>query len=259
MFNGTKKPKNLTQYKLYNGVTDFGNVGQFNQYESGYGFLFVIAVPRFIDKLAEENQDYALLRDNYVHILENEFKGIDGLDNITADTLEINDGINTINMISKVNQPSASQVTMRFNEKTGSTLTKFNKLFLTGIKDPKTQVKRYHGLIDKNKISPDYQNEIFTLLYINTDNTAKNVEAAFLLLAAQPTTAELNIYNTEKGDIGNKELSMEFNCIPVQSEEINLRAKKMLDWMNDDKNPNKFIADSDNFIYTGVTKVEPKK
>lgn len=259
MFEGTKKPKSLMQYRLYNGVTDFGDVGQFNQYESGYGFLFVLSIPRFIEKLAEENEYYAMLAENYKHILENEFKGLDGIDNITADTLEINDGITTVNMISKVNAQNGSQITMRFNEKTGTPITKFHQMFLEGIKDPRTQIKHYHGLIRKGKLSADYNNEIFTLLYINTDNTGLEVERAFLLLAAQPTTAELNIHNTEKGDIQNKELSVEFNCLPVNGKEIDIRAKKMLDWMNDDRNPNRYIYNSDEFVYTGTDRIEPKK
>ena len=45
MFTGTLSPKDLTAYTLMRGVTDFSNLVQFNNFETGYSFL--------IDKLIE--------------------------------------------------------------------------------------------------------------------------------------------------------------------------------------------------------------
>ena len=259
MFENLKKPRNLTQYKLMRGVTDFGNLNQFNLYESGYSFLIVCQVPKFMEVLGSENSDFQDLLDNYTHILEYEFRGLDGLENITSDTLEITDGISTLNMISKVTEQSASTISMRFFEKSGSAITKFHEAFLHGIKDPKTQIKRYHGLIDSGKLEDGYENEIFTFLYFVTDNTATQIEKAYLLLSAQPTTAETSIYNSEKGAIENKEISVEFNCYPVKGEKIYQKAKQMLDWMNNSENPDKLIVDSNNFEYSGIEKINVPK
>lgn len=255
MFANLKKPKSLTQYKLMRGVTDFGNLNQFNLYESGYSFLIVCQIPKFMETLANQNTDFKNLVDNYVHILEYEFRGLDGIENITSDTLEITDGISNLNMISKVTEQSASTVSMRFFEKSGSSITKFHEAFLHGIKDPRTQIKRYHGLIDSGALEAGYENEVFTFLYFVTDNTATQIEKAYLLLSAQPTSAETSIYNSEKGSIENKEITVEFNCYPVKGEKIYEKAKQMLDWMNNKENTNKLIVDSNNFEYTGINKV----
>lgn len=255
MFDNLKKPRNLTQYKLMQGVTDFGNLNQFNLYESGYSFLVVCQVPKFMEVLASENSSFQDLLDNYVHILEYEFRGLDGLENITSETMELTNGISTLNMISKVTEQSASTVSMRFFEKSGSAITKFHEAYLQGIKDPKTQIKHYHGLISSGKLEAGFENEVFMFLYFVTDNTATEIEKAYLLLSAQPTTAETSIYNSEKGQIENKEISVEFNCFPVKGEKIYEKAKQMLNWMNNSENPNKLVVDSNNFEYSGIDKV----
>lgn len=238
-----KKPTNLTQYKLMKGVTDFGQLEQFNLYESGYSFLVVCKIPKMLEELtkkdAKNESGLKSLIETYVHILENEFKGLDGIEDMTTETLEITDGISTANLISKVVQQSASTVTMRYTEKSGSVLTKTHELYLRGIKDPKTQVKHYNGLLaDGTIVEAGYEHEVFTLLYFITDNTAREIEKAYLLMCGQPTKAELSIYNSEKGTIENKELGFEMNCIPVTGEFVDKKAKEVLDLMNKNEEGN---------------------
>lgn len=260
MFKNLKKPRNITDYTLLQGVTDFSEMYQFNLYETGYSFLVVAKIPYFLEKLAQINSEYNYLVNSFVHILEYEFRGLDGLEDLTVDTLEITNGINSVNVIGKVNDGSSATVSMRFFEKSGATITKFMELYLTGIKDPKTQIKHYHGLLESGDIEEaGYEHEIFTLLYMVTDNTAREIERAYLLLAAQPTKAELSIYNSEKGDIGNKEITVEFNCYPVRGEAVYEKAAAYLAWMHNDDNPNKIIVDSDGYNYKGLDQVKISK
>ena len=256
MFDKLKAPRNLTTYKLMQGVTDYGNLAQFNLYETGYSFLLVCQIPKFMEELAKKKKEYADIIDNYKRILEFEFRGLEGLDDLTVDTLEITNGISSINMISKVNQQSAANIQMQFFEKSGSTMTKFHELFLTGIKDPMTQGKHYHGLIKDGTLEAGYENEVFTLLYLVTDNTMLKLERAYLLLCAQPTKADFSIYNSTKGDITNKEISVEFNCFPVKGDEVYARAALALDWMNNEENDDQIIIDSSNYKYTGLDTIK---
>lgn len=260
MYEGLKKPKNLTQYRLMQGVTDFGNLTQFNLYETGYSFLVVCKIPRFIEILRDTSDDNVRqMINNYIHVLEYEFRGLSGIEDITTDPLEVTNGINTLNLIGKVTEQSASTITMQFIEKSGSVITRFHEFFLKGIKDPRTQAKTYYGLIQDGTLEPGYENETFTLLYIVTDNTMLEIEKAYLLLAAQPTKAETSMYESTKGDISNKELSVEYSCFPVTGNTINKKAKEVLDWMNSSENPNKLILQSQNFDYTGTENIKAKK
>ena len=179
--NFVKKPKNLTQYTAFRGVTDFTQVGQFNQFETGYSFLSVIKMPKFMEMLASQDANIATVVNNFTHMLEYEFRGLSGLPDISGETYSITDGINDLNMISKVTSDTSITVSSPYFEKTGSLITRFSELYLSGIKDPKSQAKTYHGLIKHGLLEPSLENEVFTMLYYVTDNTMLELERAVLL------------------------------------------------------------------------------
>lgn len=226
--NYTVSPKNLTQYTAYRGVTDFSNIGQFNQYETGYQFLSVIQIPKFMTALEQMDPDMTAINASFKHMLEYEFRGLDGLPDITADTFTITDGINELNMINRVTMDTSITVSANYFEKTGQLITKYSEYYLTGIKDPKTEAKTYHGAIRNNLIAPGLENEVFTLLYYVTDNTMLRLERAVLLANAQLTKAETSIYNGSRDNIGNHESSIEFNCFPIVGTMVDKAANALL-------------------------------
>lgn len=226
--NFVKKPKNLTQYTAFRGVTDFTQVGQFNQFETGYSFLSVIKMPKFMEMLASQDANIATVVNNFTHMLEYEFRGLSGLPDMSGETYSITDGINELNMISKVTSDTSITVSSPYFEKTGSLITRFTELYLSGIKDPKSQAKTYHGLIKHGLLEPSLENEVFTMLYYVTDNTMLELERAVLLTNCQLTKAETSMYDATKGDISNKELTIEWNCFPVTGYEVDKAAKALL-------------------------------
>ena len=231
IFDGTTETKDLTSYALFRGVTDWADLTQFNQFETGYSFRVVLSIPKFMKLLSEKNEKYRNLIETYVHVLEYEFRGLEGIENMSSDPNELTNGIKTLNVITKVNSQSNGQFTMRYYEKAGSLITKFHELFLRGIKDPTTQVKHYHGLIESGELEASFAYEVFSFLYIVTDNSLRNVEKAFYIVGAQPTNADFNIYNSTKGTIEFQELSVEFNGFPIQNTQVNKRAQELLDWI----------------------------
>jgi len=232
IFEGLKTPRNVTQYSLFRGVTDFTNLAQFNLFETGYPELIVCRIPKYLETLAATNSSYKSLIDNYKHILEYEFRGLDGLENITTDSSDLNNGINTLQVITKVNRQGSSQFSMRYNEKSGSIFNRFHELFLTGIKDARTQVKTYHGLIESGAITdPGYEYETFDLLYFVTDNTKRLIEQAVFITCAQLTNAELQIYNVEKGTYEWKEIGVEMNGFPISNPQVTAKAQEYLNWI----------------------------
>lgn len=224
-----KRPSDITEFAAFRGVTDFTRLEQFSLFETGYSYLFVISIPKFLKMLADEgsNTEVSRLIELFKHTLEYEFKGLSGLPDISTDTATIDSGTQQIQMINKVNEDSTITVTMQFYEKLGSPITKISEYYLTGIKDKRTQAKTYHGLIKRGKLKPGYENEIFTFLYVVTDNTYLEIEKSVLLANAQLTKCE-NIYDSQKGDIGHKELSVEFNCLPLTGQEVDRAAKTLL-------------------------------
>lgn len=223
--NYTVTPKNLTQYTAYRGVTDFSQIGQFNQYESGYQFLSVLDIPEFL----KQDPSMDIMNKNFQHMLEFEFRGMDGLPDIQSDSFEITDGINSARMINKVTMDTAINVSMQYYEKAGGLITKYTEYYLTGIKDPKTQAKTYHGLIADGTVAPGLEKEVFTLMYYVTDNTMLRLERAVLLANCQLTRAETSMYNGSRDNISNKEMTIEFQCFPIMGYEVDRAAKYLLE------------------------------
>ena len=253
MFANTKDFKDVTSYKLMRGVPDFGSLVQFNPYETGYAAFIICQMPKFIDILAKYNDGYNKLIKNWAHIIEYEFKSFDGLEDMSAETIQLGDDLNSINVINKVNMQSASEFSLTYDEKSGSPLTKFARLYLTGIKDPRTQVKTYHGLIHNNLLEPGFENEVFTFLFIATDNTMRNVEYSTLIIGAQLNSADTSMYNYTKGDIGKKEVTVKFSGYPIIGTKIDAAAQDMLDFLlSTDAKARRIVVNSDDYDYTGI-------
>ena len=266
VFKGLKTPRDLLNYNLMRGVTDFSNLEQWDLYEKGYPFLCVVSIPQYLRDLANQDPNAKVIINNYVHILENDFRGIDNIDNITGEANgEITNGIRSIQLINKVTKASNSNFTLQYYERSGSILTKAHELYLTGIKDPDTQVKHYHGLIDAwvydgvDTVSgkdPGPHQECFTFMYFLTDNTMTKIERAFLIAASQPTSANFSdLYTGNKGDIQFAEISLPFNGFFINNDYVYQKAHAMLLAMRNPKNltSTRIIVDSNNFKYNAIS------
>ena len=244
MFSNVKVPRNLCQYRLFRGAADFGNLKQWDLYEKGYSFLTVVSVPTFIQYLADGNTGTSnaaaamtaitkRLLNNFVYILEHEFRGLTGIPSLQSDSTTITDGISELQMINKVTEDTSIQIQMSFFEKSGRPITKFAELFLRGIKDTRTQGKTYWGLIDGGVMEAGFENEVFSLLYYVTDNTYRNLEGAYLFMCAQITDVPLaDVFETQKGTYENPEISLTFNCFPVTGDDVNSEAARMLEYLS---------------------------
>lgn len=225
-----KMPRNIQEYTLMKGVTDFSNLKQFDLFESGYSFLTVVSTPQFMKILGKYNAELANLEDTFVHIMEGEFRGLDGIPDITSSTSEITNGVNNTELITNVSMETTTDVSMSFYERSGSALTKYLNTYLTGIKDPYSKAKTYHGLIESGEVTnPGADLEVFTFLYYVTDNTMRKIEKAYLLANAQPQTAPNGeMYNSTRGTIEFKELSISFKCYVIMGDDVNKYAAMML-------------------------------
>lgn len=257
LFSSLKNYHDLTSFNLMRGVPDFGSLMQFDPYETGYATLICCGMPDFLLQLARRNTEYEKLIKNWMHIVEYEFKTFDGLQDITTESMTIGDDLNSMQVINKVNMQPNMEFTLTYDEKSGTPLAKFSKLYLTGIKDARTQVKTYHGLLeDDPNYEPGFDKEVFTFFYIVTDNTMRNIEAAYLLIGCQLTSADLDMFNFTKGTIEKKETQLKFTGYPITSTTINACAKEMMDFLlSADAGLQQIKVDSDNFDYAGVHKI----
>ena len=249
IFSDLFEANSVTKYTLFRGVTDYTRLQQFDLYESGYSFLICLSVPKFLEALAEQNANvYKPLLQNYRHIIEYEFRGAQGIEDITTETSPLSNGITDVNVITRVTEQGGTQFSLNYFERSGSIITRLHELYLRGIKDPRTQVKRYNGLLTQklvrgnsrvnsssgNKIlDKGYHQEIFNYLLIVTDNTALNIEKAYLLAACQPSMANTSIYNVTRGEIAFQEMQVQWNGLPIPGKQVYKKARDFLDYINE--------------------------
>ena len=246
MFSDTLSPNPVTSFTLMRGVTDFSNLQQYDLFETGYSFLINLSIPKFLKNAKNLCTEYEKLINNYAHIIEYDFRGLTGIGDIQSDANPLTNGINDLQMITKVNEDGGTQFSMNYYERAGSIITKTHELFLRGIKDPRTQYKRYLGQItgprqstnttanssDKGYMNASFANEVFNYLLIVTDNTGFNVEKAYILASCQPTTANTSFYAVEKGNINFQEINLNMNGFPITGRIVNNKAVKMLEYIN---------------------------
>lgn len=249
--NYIKMPRSVTEYTLMKGVTDFSNLKQFDVFESGYSFLTVVSVPEYMTILGKKDTRVKNLQDGFVHIIEGEFKGLSGIPDITAESgTPLSNGVTELQLINNVSMDTSIQVEMSFYERSGGLITNYLTHYLTGIKDPYSKAKTYHGLVGNPIMDPGPQYEVFTFLYYVTDNTMRKIEKAFLLANAQPTSAPTGtLYNSTRGTIDYQEISVTFNCFPLIGDQINKYAAMMLqhDISASNGDPRKLVLDFNDY------------
>ena len=252
IFSNLTETKDLSKYMLMRGVTDWADLSQYNLYESGYSFLVVCKIPKVLEKLRAKSDEYQKMIDTYIHILEYDFRGLSGIENITSETGQLTNGIQNIEIINKVQKQSASQFSMTYLERKGGVISRVNELLLRAIKDPVTEVKTYLGLIEEGELEDGFENEVFSFMYIVADNTLMNLEKAYYIVAAQPTEANNDIFNSDKATIEFKELTVTFRGYPITGIKVQEKAKSFLDWIR----VNTTWIESD-FNYSGVNELVP--
>lgn len=230
----TKKTLSRAEYGTMRGTMDYSNAKLFNLFESGYGFIKILSRPAWLEAFATDSQQHQML-ELFCWIIEYEFRGLDGIDDVTADNIEYTDGISTINTIGKVNKQSAAEISMTFTERSGLAITKFINYYLTGVKDPRTQAKTYHGLIAAGKIAGGFENEVFNMLYMVTDNTLLGLEKAYILANAWPSKAETSMLNVTKGDIDKKETTVTWQCFVMDGDDVDKLGLECLAYINEAK------------------------
>lgn len=218
----------------YRGVTDFGDLLGFAPYETGYCFLAVLSEPNM--GIIDEVQNA------FVSIIEKEFKGLSGIEDIVAESGNIGTSTSTVQYINSVSSSNTGTITMNFTEKTGTILTKYITKYLHKLRNPYNKLRNYGVRYDVNKddgslnlnmdkaYDTGVYKETFTLLYVITDSTCLQVEKAFLLLNAQPTTASYSeLYNAEKGSLGTKEITIPWNVSVRDGKIANCIAQKYIE------------------------------
>jgi hypothetical protein len=210
---------------IFKGIIrlDDKNINQFQQKMTGYGFFFWTKSPPMFDK---GNPDLWRAFKNYT---EKGATTFDGFGSMTLDTTEITGGLNgkpiVLPVISKEDQNTFS---MQIWEPKGSLGRSTMEWWISGISDPETTFRHYHGLIASGALESKPGNHTAECVYIQTDETGYGIESAYFFANVFPTSIDKSDSNLSSGDHVYVQLTLEFSCRRYQSQYINEVAKEII-------------------------------
>ena len=212
----------ITNYAYWLGGTDTTNaaLAQYDLLRTGYGRLFILRMPAFVEFLLEDETRV------FKHMLEFGNVGISGIQGYTAEFGSVTAGYvgNTVEIPTGVKDDTNS-ITIRIYETQGSLIRTYIDFWLTGVSDPYTGLSHYHGARDVDENSSSYvlsqANHTMEALYVATDPTGEQAEYVCLLTNMFPRSSDHSHFEYEPGSHDLVQLSLEFTCTKYMSAQIN--------------------------------------
>lgn len=212
----------ITNYAYWLGGTDTTNaaLAQYDLLRTGYGRLFILRMPAFVEFLLEDETRV------FKHMLEFGNVGISGIQGYTAEFASVTAGYvgNTVEIPTSVKDDTNS-ITIRIYETQGSLIRTYIDFWLTGVSDPYTGLSHYHGARDVDENSSSYvlsqANHTMEALYVATDPTGEQAEYVCLLTNMFPRSSDHSHFEYEPGSHDLVQLSLEFACTKYMSAQIN--------------------------------------
>lgn len=210
---------------IFKGIVrlDDKNINQFQQKMTGFGFFFWTKSPPMFDK---GNPELWRAFKNYT---EKGASTFDGFGSMTLDTSEITGGINGRPIVlPEVTKEDQNTFSMQVWEPKGSMCKSTIEWWMTGISDPETGFRHYHGLIGGGQLESKPSNHTAECIYIQTDETGYGIETAAFYANVFPTNIDKSDANFTSGDHTYVQLTLEFACRKYQSQYINEVAKEII-------------------------------
>lgn len=217
--------KNMSEFSYFLGGVDVTNqnLNQFNPYIRGYARLFMYRAPFFMEKKFPE------LTNRFKSYLETGFRRVSGLSDLTVDFVDFEGGFGS----QRFSNPSSTSddtnsITIALYELSGSPIREFIETWISGVRDPRTNVAHYHGAIagpgediTDGKVEYSEANHSAELIYYTMDPTCTRIEYACLLAHCFPTKSDRDHLNFETNSHENAEYEVEFRCTKYESRYIN--------------------------------------
>ena len=218
----------ITNEAYWLGGTNVTNpaLHQYDLLRTGYGRLFVLRMPLFVQTLLPDSTK------KFKHLLEYANVGISGISGLTADTTSLTVGYagNSIELPMNV-KDETNAITINIYETAGSLIRTYLDFWLSGIGDPYTGLSHYHGARDvDSSLVASQANQTMECLYVATDQTGEsdNIEYACLLTNMFPKQSNHDHFNYESGQHDLVNMSLEFSAVKYMSSHINELGKTAL-------------------------------
>jgi len=190
---------------FFTGSLDLQNL-KFDPFVTGYAFIIWVKVPTWVDKA------YPSFR----QMTQNNFKSFDGLSDISLNSATYAHSFNgnEYNFASNITKEN-TEFTLKHQEYSGSPIKNMYQYWVTGIRDPLTNIATYPTLAEGENLKYAAKNHTGSLLYIVTrpdanNVTGKNIEFAAYYTGVYPTKIPLSHLNYSQNDNNGVEIDMPF-------------------------------------------------
>lgn len=222
-------------------VTD-QNLDQLTPYIPGIARLFMHKVPVFMDVAFPEETV------NFKSYIETGYKQVSGINDIqvNAETIQGGWANQSYEIITSVTDET-NEITVALYEQTGSPVREYLELWATGVRDPRSGVAHYHGVVETPNLSTTTSKETNTeasdgsanvttntiyvpycernhtaeFVYYDLDPTAHYIEYACMFAHAFPKNVNKDFYNYNSGERSPVETQVQFSVMKYESRYIN--------------------------------------
>jgi hypothetical protein len=176
---------------FFNGYTPVAK-DSYDPYVTGYAFIKWLKTPIWLPDF-----------EAYKALSEKNFKAFNGINDISMEVGGITAGFTATEAQYAKGISKSGEFTIKYQEQSGSPLTKQNNAWVSGIRDPKTGIATYPK---QSGLEYHSSNHTGTLLYVVTRpdadnfNGGKNIEFAALFTRVMPTKIILSHFNYENGN-----------------------------------------------------------
>lgn len=243
---------NLTDYALFLGGLNVTRDAllQYDPLKTGFGRLFMIRKPIFVDNKIPEKMR------KFKHILEYGFVDINGNTDIQVSTNPMQGGYANRQMeIPNIAEDNANEFTVSVYEFSGSPMREVIQYWINGVADLQSGLSTYYCDGTPNDVNyglPICQaNQTAEFIYVVTNQSGKEVEYACLFANCFPKVIKLDQFNMTAGTHELVKMEIPFTCTRYISPQINEKAKQLLTKYNalmNSLNFNSGYKDSDLYV-----------
>lgn len=212
--NNTKSFENFS-YFLGGIDTTHQNLDQFTPYIKGVSRIFLHKAPPFMKEFDGD------MTKRFKTYLETGFTNVDGISDIDVDFEDFTGGFagqkyQTVSLA----RDNTEEVTIQVYELTGSPIREYIDTWVTGVRDPRSGIAHYHGMISDD-LPYCESNHTAEMIYINLDPTAQSIEYCCMFAHMFPSRVPKSHLNYSTGERGNAQLDLEFKTEKFESPAIN--------------------------------------
>ena len=219
-----KNNKTFENFSYFLGGVDVThqNLDKFTPYIRGVSRIFLHKPPLFMNKLD------ATMTKSFKTYLETGYKSVSGIGDISVEFTTFEGGFAGQNFQTvQLARDDTESVTISVYELTGSPIREYLDTWVTGVRDPRSGIAHYHGLIEKyfncdaNGLPYGEINHTAEFIYTTYDPTGLALEYACMFAHCFPRRVPKDHLNYESGNRDNVQMDLEFAAEKYESPAIN--------------------------------------